>query len=335
MDILFQTLPNAPLPADLRDAWFAAAGKSELPDPCCSEPPWVVSYHRAISPDRRVLLLSEHGNLVCLAEERDLRGKVFLVPLESSWLYDRPLLGQDPLPLFFKAVALLEEEYEQVPDIILGGMWPHYPLCNELVVHLGHVFSFYRLCRMEQGAASLEGGLDGFLANRSANFRQKLKKARRKTADIGVHFERICPTSEQEASTTYARMLAIEERSWKGLSGTGIVDEAVRSFYALLLCDLAQTGRARVIIARKDERDIGFIFGGFSGTIYRGQQFSFDQDFAKYSLGNVLQYETIRWLTEDGCMRYDMGPVTGPKMGYKSHWTELTFPLESWILKHR
>ncbi|MBO4368549.1 MAG: GNAT family N-acetyltransferase, partial [Desulfovibrio sp.] len=67
--------------------------------------------------------------------------------------------------------------------------------------------------------------------------------------------------------------------------------------------------------------------------IYRGQQFSYNQAWHRYSIGNTLQFEQIRWLTEEKIVRYDMGPITGPRMGYKEHWTERTFPLESWILK--
>ena len=93
--------------------------------------------------------------------------------------------------------------------------------------------------------------------------------------------------------------------------------------------------RARVIFARHEEKDIGFIFGGVARGIYRGQQFSYDTDWSRNSIGNTLQYEQITWLCEENILRYDMGPITGPRMEYKQHWTELVFPLESWILRHK
>ena len=85
------------------------------------------------------------------------------------------------------------------------------------------------------------------------------------------------------------------------------------------------TGGARVIIARHSERDIGFIFGGVTNGIYRGQQFSFADAWRKASIGNLLQLEQIRWLCEEGATRYDMGPM----MDYKRHWTEQRFRIEA------
>ena len=46
-----------------------------------------------------------------------------------------------------------------------------------------------------------------------------------------------------------------------------------------------------------------------------------------------MQVETIRWLCEEGVQRYDMGPVDGPKMGYKTHWTEKAFPIRTWLIE--
>ncbi|MBQ7584693.1 MAG: GNAT family N-acetyltransferase, partial [Desulfovibrionaceae bacterium] len=104
------------------------------------------------------------------------------------------------------------------------------------------------------------------------------------------------------------------------------------TFYRQLLAAFAALNHARVIFARDEDQDIGFIFGGLSNNIYRGQQFSFSEAYKKYSIGNILQYEKIAWLCEDKIGRYDMGPISGPKMEYKAHWTELVFPLQSWIL---
>ena len=39
---------------------------------------------------------------------------------------------------------------------------------------------------------------------------------------------------------------------------------------------------------------------------------------------------TLR-LCEEGAHRYDMSPLTGLLMAYKSHWTEIRLPTETWI----
>ncbi len=71
-------------------------------------------------------------------------------------------------------------------------------------------------------------------------------------------------------------------------------------------------GEGRVVFATHEGRDIGFIFGGRLGEIYRGQQFSLDDAGRGMSIGNVLQYEQIAWLCEEGAHRYDRGPLIGP-----------------------
>jgi CelD/BcsL family acetyltransferase involved in cellulose biosynthesis len=86
------------------------------------------------------------------------------------------------------------------------------------------------------------------------------------------------------------------------------------------------------MFATHEGRDIGYIFGGMAGEIYRGQQFSFDDTWRDMSIGNLLQYEQLAWLCEEGAHRYDMGPLTGPFMEYKEHWTEIRLPIEAWIL---
>src|SRR5690606_37041066 len=121
----------------------------------------------------------------------------------------------------------------------------------------------------------------------------------------------------------YARMLAIEARSWKGISRCGINKPPSRQFYALMLQRMAASRCGRVMFACHEDQDIGYIFGGLcgpgtEGNVYRGQQFSFADDWRAASLGNLLQLEQLRWLCEEQVARYDMGPL----MDYKRHWTE-------------
>ena len=96
-----------------------------------------------------------------------------------------------------------------------------------------------------------------------------------------------------------------------------------------MLRRLAASATGRVMFARHGERDIGYIFGGLAGHVYRGQQFSYAADWKSYSIGNLLQVELIKWLCEEHILRYDMGPV----MDYKNHWTEQRRVVEAWVLQ--
>ena len=83
------------------------------------------------------------------------------------------------------------------------------------------------------------------------------------------------------------------------------------------------------MFARHAGEDIGYIFGSLAGQVYRGQQFSYADNWASYSIGNLLQLEQIRWLSEEQILRYDMGPM----MDYKRHWTEQRRVVEAWVLQ--
>jgi hypothetical protein len=41
----------------------------------------------------------------------------------------------------------------------------------------------------------------------------------------------------------------------------------------------------------------------------------------------LLQFEQVVRLCEEGITRYDLGPLLGPKMAYKTHWAEIELPI--------
>jgi CelD/BcsL family acetyltransferase involved in cellulose biosynthesis len=124
----------------------------------------------------------------------------------------------------------------------------------------------------------------------------------------------------------------VEKASWKGREQCGMDQEPAGSFYRAMLHRLCMTQSARIMFARHEDRDIGYIFGGMAQKIYRGQQFSYVQTWKDFSIGNLLQTEQIKWLCREKARRYDMGPLRGPKMEYKTHWTERQMHVQTWIL---
>ena len=102
-----------------------------------------------------------------------------------------------------------------------------------------------------------------------------------------------------------------------------------------MMARLATARAGRILFARHEDKDIGFIFGGMAGRIYRDQQFSYAEKWKRHSIGNLMQMEQIKWLCEEDARRYDMGPLVGPKMGYKSHWTEKRIKFQTWVLVRR
>ena len=261
---------------------------------------------------------------------------MYLTPIEPSWFFGCPLLGRHSVDMLVKALECLATEYAPYfPKILISGIRPKSLLAGRLLKAFSKNFAIYLRSGGLQCAASLKGGVDGYLSRRSGNARSKLKKAHKRATDRGVYFERILPLAPEDAATTYSRMLAVETASWKGIHACGMAESPAREFYAVLIRRLSQRAHARVIMAKYEGKDIGFIFGGLAGNIYRGQQFSYDNEWKEFSIGNLMQFEQIQWLCEEKVVRYDMGPLVGQGMGYKAHWTEKRFPFQCWILEKR
>jgi CelD/BcsL family acetyltransferase involved in cellulose biosynthesis len=168
-------------------------------------------------------------------------------------------------------------------------------------------------------SASLTRGPDGFLSRRTRKFRENLKRASRKGEDAGIYFERCQVFEQTEAEAAYARMVAVENKSWKGLEKCGMTEEPYCTFYREVYKRMCRNGAGISIFARHEDEDIGFVMGGIDGTCYRGQQFTYQNQWAPHSVGNLLQWKMIQWLCELGIDRYDMGSI----LEYKTHWAEI------------
>lgn len=304
------------------ELWERLALSSNSADPVCCGPDWQLAWGDVFAPDQKLFWSADSDALAIFSCTFFSGEPVVLYPLENSWRFGCPLLGADPAELFsvYMNQMFLHFKWPIVP--VLSGIRPNSRLERDLFQRCGKNFSLRVHEEYWNCCASLENGLDGWLGRRSANHRAKLRKARRKALDAGIVFERHIPWSAAEAEEVYQRMLEVEIKSWKGIEKCGMAETPAREFYAALMRRLSRRGGARVIFATLDGQTIGYIFGTVLGPYYRGQQFSYDQAFASLSPGNLLQHETVAWLCEDGFIRYDMGPVTGPRMAYKEHWTE-------------
>ena len=171
---------------------------------------------------------------------------------------------------------------------------------------------------MRRWQASLRGGPEGWLGRRSAKFRSSLRAAVRKARSEGLEIEPAFNPAPEAVAAVFGRILAVEQASWKGPRETGLLMRDMQSFYRELTERVARRGTLRVMFARHDNRDVGYILGGLIDDTYRGFQFSFDKRFGHLSLGNVMQYEKIVQLCEEGVEVYDLGI----DMDYKRRWAE-------------
>lgn len=323
---------NKPVETDINfeATWDRLARLAPQPDPFCATTHWQLAYREALEPHRPIVVRSCADGLIQFAEYDGPNGKVF-VPIERNWLFGCNVLGPAGADLLQRFLSERRTE-DGARVVLVSGIDPGGPLASELRSTLSARYGLSPFRKEVQCAASLEGGLDGFLSRRSANLRRNLRRYGSRAAEAGIQFERHHPTTDIQAEAVFARMLAVELKSWKGIDRCGMESPAMTRFYSAMLRRLAGSDDARVMFATRDGEDIGFIFGGMSDGIYRGQQFSFDDEWSAFSIGNLMQVEQVRWLCEEGARRYDLGPLLGPSMEYKYSWTEVHLPIEAWLI---
>lgn len=293
---------------DVRSNWGRLAARSRQQDPFCCSPKWQLSFHEAYSPHRNLLVRSDVDALIAFAEKRFSEHEVYLTPIEPKWFFGNPLLGERSPELLAETIFEMPNWHAPIfPKILISGLAPSGKTLKKIQNIFGKQFRFWRHSKGVQCSASLRGGLNGFLSRRSTNQRRNFKRASAKASKSGLTFERQKPDCVSDATDIYKRMVAVERSSWKGIQNCGMVGGSTEQFYRVMLCKLSESADARVIFAQHEGRDIGYIFGGMIGDIYRGQQFSFDAEWNSYSIGNLMQLEQISWLCEEGAKRYDMG----------------------------
>jgi len=287
--------------------WDAAVAADPDVDPFCSRSEWFLSFHDAFHPGCEVLAAREGGAFAALAASRGV-----LEPLEAMWGFTAPMVGPG-------AGALLLESIRSAGargPLHLTGLAPRSANTRELLRGLAPEWALAVHSAMVRFVAGLDG--DGFLARRSAKFRRNARAARRRACAAGIEFDHLAPEGAEAGAAVHARTLAVERRSWKAASGNGVDQGPMCAFYRALLPRVAGRGALRAVFARRGGEDVGYLYGGLAGPLFRGLQFSFDARLASLGLGNVLQLEAIDALTREGVALYDLGGQSE----YKARWGE-------------
>lgn len=281
-------------------------------DHFCSSTLWTVPAHQAFHAHREPFVWQGETAAIALARATEPQGRYYyLEPLEASWLLACPLLGEDPE----EVVDELGRRLEAVaPVAFLSGMVRGGALYRALHKRLSVRYRLQEGPQTVRHAASLEGGLEGFLSRRSAQFRSRLRRTRKK-----AERERfvLVDVDEGDPEQLYERILAVEERSWKGRREVGITTGSMCEFYRLMVARLVP-GRLRLSFVQRDGQDVAYVLGGVLGKTYRGLQFSFDEEYRDFALGNVAQLHTIERLSREGVELYDLGS----DIAYKRRWGE-------------
>ena len=304
---------------------FAAHGATIGIDAWCSRPDWGLAVHDSFAADG--------DTMVCLADDAGIGvfgrmtggdGTPALVPLDRVWGFGSPIVceaGDTESVTSHIADRLIADPSWKV--CALSGMVEGEALDRAVINSFGRHVSLYAGDSRTRCRASLEGGIDGYLARRSREHRRNIRQVERRSANRGITF---AVDDGHDSARTISRLHTVELRSWKGLEGSGIESPEMAALYARLVRDLGATGALRCVFAQTlddhdNTRDVGFILGGVLGDTYRGLQISYVEEYRDLGIGNLLQWHEVQRMCAEQLRTYDLGM----DIDYKRRWAEQLF----------
>jgi CelD/BcsL family acetyltransferase involved in cellulose biosynthesis len=283
----------------------------------CTSTDWVLPAHRHLFGPRALHVRRRGDAWLALAEGPLMQFVGALQPMDALWCFSCPLVGPDPRASVDLLEDFLEDERPDARLVLLGGIPWDSDLHRYLRRGYGGRWQVHALPGTDCLQASLAGGAEGFLSRRSGKFRAGLRRSERAAQASGVEFELVC--DHPDAAVLFARLLAVEQESWKWQAGESIFQtESTRAFYEELIARACAAGRLRVAFARREGVDIGFAFGANFGGVFRGLQMSYHRDHAALAPGNLCQWALIRECGREGVELYDLGM----DIDYKARWAE-------------
>jgi hypothetical protein len=319
--------------AAIADDFDREVAQTPAIDRFCSASAWILAAAAALMPPRATFSFKgRHGYLAAMRGVHPA-GFPYIEPMELAWGLAAPLIGRDVEALVGEVVPLLAARRDW-QLAIFAGLTVSGPQRRALDATLPARWERRRGQPTIRHVASLDGGVDGFLARRSRELRKSIRKALRGAEAAGLRFESVRAT-EAQATALYDRIQHVETNSWKSRDGVGIAQGPMRAFYAAMLPRLCKLEQQRTIFARLPDpnaregyRDVGYILGAVMGGEYRGLQFSYDDDLAHLGIGSLLQYHQVVELCREGVGRYDLGT----EMDYKRRWAEDIMETEMLVL---
>lgn len=289
--------------------WDALAERASEPNPFY-ESWYLLPSLRSLDEAGEVTLLTfEYGGqltgLVPVVRSRDYYGHP--VPHLANWVHPNIFLGQPLVALGF------EQDFWRA---LLGWCDGHWRLA--LFLHLAHVPAQGRLndalaavLRAERRPAatvfeeeramlrSPQGSDTYFAAALSNKKRKELRRQHRRLSEEGaVTFERLTDYSGITEWTD--QFLELEARGWKGDGGSAMHSHAAtRELFRFAIAGAAARGRLERLALRLDGKPIAMLANFLTAPAAYSYKTAFDEDYARFSPGVLLQRENLALLDRE------------------------------------
>ncbi|MFU8831719.1 MAG: GNAT family N-acetyltransferase [Wenzhouxiangella sp.] len=154
---------------------------------------------------------------------------------------------------------------------------------------------FFCTLKLERALLVAQGEPDEYLASCLGNKkRRELRRQQRRLGELGeLEFQNL--TASDDIEEWIQDFLALEQSGWKGRAGTAMaLDPAEQCFFQTVMRQLFESNRLLMLRLRLDGRTISTQVNFSSGPGAFSFKVAFDEAYAKYSPGVLLELENIR-----------------------------------------
>lgn len=321
-DVRLMSPGDAAQPA-FRDQWQALANEAAEPNPYFE--PWFLlpSLDHLGSPNSAIAACFEEDHLIGLMPIVRQQGYYgYPIPHVTTWLHDNafcgaPLVEKGHERSFWRALLA---NLDSSPGAAIFLHLPELPGDGPMTGALDAV-----LCEDARHAVTVEDGTRAMLASNcdpdtylahsmSTKKRKELRRQSKRLGEAGkLTFERTA--SADGVDQWIADFLALESAGWKGEAGSALASQrSTCAVFTRALTGAASAGRLERLALRLDGEPIAMLAnflcppGGFSFKT------AFDERFARFSPGLLLQLENLALLERKGIEWTDSCAAEGHSM---------------------
>lgn len=294
--------------AERTTAWDALAQWASEPNPFF-ESWFLLPALRAFDPDGRVLLLTleADGQLVGLMPvRRELRYYGHPLPHLRNWAHANCFLGAPLVARGFERM-FWRRLLRWSDDTVGSALFLHLvhmplagPLHDALVAELAdHPRPAATVLREERALLASDLASAAYLdAALSTKKRKELRRQHRRLAELGALSTQRLASGEELADWT-ADFIRLEASGWKGRGNSALAsDRRTQALFTTALEGAARRGRLDRLALRLDGRPIAMLASFVAPPGAFSFKTAFDEDFARYSPGVLLQQENLAVLDD-------------------------------------
>ena len=257
---------------------------------------------------RRLTVLGQPMHLLApLSEEYNTHSDLLVRSADAPTMsaFVRALMTVDARWDYFRMARLLEDSptARAMREVLSAGTLTHS-------VHEG--IAAYVL--------PLPDSFDGYLAARTAKFRNHLKRSQRKLANAGALSTQEVDGSGNSLDAGLDALMRIEHASWKHEHGSAIsAVEHQTGFYRQFCLGAHEEGRLHLQWLTIDGQPVAYNLGYLQGDHYHYLKTSYDQSLRELSPSTVLRARLIESLIGRGLKVFDF---PGEPYEWETQWTD-------------